>query len=259
MKVCNVDHAIFYQVLNAAFQARQVHPRVIELGVLRGDNALKLKAILAPSHLVLVDSWSATLCETYSAFDTLPAWVKPLESFADYFGGPLHDQRTFDQLHQACVAKFQGMPDVTILRSGTSEALMEIRRLSGPEPFDLIYVDANHQYEFVLRDLMLYQELAGPESVLMLNDCCFSPAGTQQNLGVLEAVGSFIKRTDFTPVALTNNDWSDAILVRKGSHMERLIDRLLVDSNVAFVDIPPQLLAAARVLQGSQAANLSFA
>ena len=64
MKVCNVDRAIFYQVLNAAFQARQVHPRVIELGVLRGDNALKLKAILAPSHLVLVDSWSATLCET---------------------------------------------------------------------------------------------------------------------------------------------------------------------------------------------------
>lgn len=55
-------------------------------------------------------------------------------------------------------------------------------------------------------------------------------------------------------MAITNTDWSDIILARKGS----LLEQVLHWSLVAFVDIPAQLLPAARLVRGDQRAHLSF-
>lgn len=93
---------------------------------------------------------------------------------------------------------------------------------------------------------------------MMLNDCCHSVMGTKQNLGVLEALGSFMKRTDFIPVAVTNTDWSDVILVRRNSRLVQLFDVALTNSDVLYVEIPHQLITAARVVYGAQRHNISF-
>lgn len=258
MKVCHIDRNVMYLVLSHAFKALSIQPRCIELGVCKGDNAQRLLETLSPPLLVLVDSWNTLSNKAYSPFEQLPPWVDPPEKYDFYFGGPTSEQATWDRLYEDCASRFASQPSVRIVRAGTIDALPLVRDISEGRPFDLIYVDASHQYEYVLRDLLYYQELLSPDGCFVLNDCCHSDAGTRQNLGVLEAVGSFIKRKEFVPVALTNTDWTDLVLTRKGNRLEQAIHWSLVHSDVAFVDLPHQLMTAARVVQGSQRVHLSF-
>ena len=258
MKVCSTHRDSLYYVVGAVFNALEKRPVVAELGVLRGENALKLRAALTPERMVLADSWSKESNKAYSPFDQLPPWVSPVDDYEYYYGGSLHDDATWDRLYEECVSKFLDMPEVTVIRSETIGAIDRIREQTGIEQFDFVYVDANHQYEYVLRDMMYYQEMLGPDGIMMLNDCCFSANGTKQNLGVLEALGSFMKRSDFIPVAMTNTDWSDVMLVRRNSVLVQLFDMALSNSDVPYVEIPHQLITAARVVYGAQRHNLSF-
>jgi len=109
-----------------------------------------------------------------------------------------------------------------------------------------------------LRDLLEWSELCAPDGVLMLNDCCHSPAGVRQNLGVLEAVGAFVKRSPFIPVLLTHTDWSDLVLCRSAGVMELLLDQVVRSIDLRYVEVPHQLLPAARVVQSAHGINISF-
>jgi len=261
MKVCMTDRQTLYQAAAAAFDSMRIEPVVVELGVLRGENAQVLQASLRPRQLFLVDSWCArTLVAHYSPFDPIPAWVRPVTDFAHYFGGPMEDQSTFDRLYEDCAGRFENQPRVTILRGDTIDELARLRgELGGDASVDFLYVDANHQYEFVFRELMEYASLCRPESLMMLNDCCHSAGGQRQNLGVLEAVARFIKVSDFRPIALTSTDYSDVVLARAGSRIGQVFAKVLEQSTIAHVDVPHQLLAAARVVYGSQGrVNISF-
>lgn len=258
MKVCHANRYNFYQVLERVFYAQNIKPKVMELGVLRGENALNMHKALAPELLVLVDSWSMSAAEAYCPFPELPVWVDSLDKYAPYYGGSMHEQATYDRLFEECQGRFEGLPNIHFIRSDTAGALKRIQPETGVEKFELIYIDANHQYEYILHDLMTYQDMVADEGCMVLNDCCHSHLGTRQNLGVLEAVTSFIKRSNFVPVALTNTDWSDLILVRRGSMIEQLIDHVITNSDIAFVDVPHQLLPAARIVQGQQGINISF-
>lgn len=122
-----------------------------------------------------------------------------------------------------------------------------MRDRHGDGAFDFIYVDANHQYEYVLRDLLYYQHLLSADGVMMLNDCCHSQKGMNQNLGVLEAVGNFMKRADFTPIALTSTDMSDLIIAREGSAVAKALDAAIDASDIGFVEVMPQMLPAAHI------------
>lgn len=258
MKVCEIDRNQMYAALQHGLRALQVQPRLVELGVCKGDNAQQLLDRLDPALLVLVDSWSTASNRDYCAFDPLPPWIDPPDAYDDYFGGPTWEQATWDRLHDGCQQRFAADARVRIVRATTAEAVPAVQRLADDSQFDLVYVDASHQYEYVLRDLMLYQGLVGAHGAFMLNDCCHSEAGLRQNLGVLEAVGNFVKRSDFVPVAITNGDWSDVILARRGSLLEQALHLTLMNSDVAFVEVPPQLLPAARLVRGDQRAHLAF-
>ncbi|MDD1975966.1 MULTISPECIES: class I SAM-dependent methyltransferase [Pseudomonas] len=259
MKACITHREIFYHLLHAVFQACEKKPVIAELGVLRGENALKLYNALAPEKMVLIDSWSPAANDAYSPFDPLPAWVEPVDSYAYYYGGPMDDPATWDALYQECLSKFVEMDNVTAIRADTISAIEQIQPITGIDKFDLVYIDANHQYEYILRDLMYYQDLVADDGFILLNDCCHSHLGTKQNLGVLEALSSFLKRSDFIPLAVTNTDWSDVILVRKNSIMVKLVDMALTNSDIPFVEIPHQLISAAKVIRGQQRVNISFA
>lgn len=259
MKVCTTYRETFYHVLNAVFTAYGKQPTVAELGVLKGENALRLYDALSPAQMVLIDSWSTAANDVYSPFDQLPPWVEPVDTYAYYYGGSLHDQATFDALHQQCLDRFADKDNVTVIPADTISAIDAIKPRTGIDKFDVIYIDASHQYEFILRDLMYYQELVTDDGFILLNDCCHSVNGTKQNLGVLEALSSFMKRSDFIPLAMTNTDWSDVILVRKSSVMVQLVDIALTNSDIPFVEIPHQLISAAKVVYGKQRINISFA
>jgi len=258
MKVCMTSREGLYRILGAAFKELGTRPNVAELGVHSGQNARALFDALAPSRLLLVDRWAASDIKDYTPFPTVPTYIRPLESenFTRYFGGDVRDQRTHDALLAKCRSRFSDGESVEILRAATDEAF-EVLKGSG-ERFDVVYIDANHQYEWVLRDLMLYSELVGPDGVIALNDCCSSIVGMEQNLGVLEAVGQFIKRSDFVPIALTSTHWSDLILVRRHSRLVSDLHDEIVAAGIAFVEVPASMLAGAFVLATPNGAMVSF-
>jgi hypothetical protein len=258
MKVCMAARDVFYRLANVVFQNTGVAPNVIEIGVHNGSNALVLYQTLNPKNLVLVDSWDNKNLDNYTPFSELPYWILPFESFHGYYGGDLRDQSTFDRLLEDCRAKFNGFSNVSIIKSDSIGAIKIIKENVGIDKFDFVYIDANHQYEFALRDLMYYSEMVAENGILALNDCCHSADGIQQNLGVLEATSSFIKRTDFVPVAMTNTAWTDVLLVRRGSQVEKLIDHNLRNSDVQFVEVPAHLLAASRVVDRPNGCYISF-
>ena len=56
--------------------------------------------------------------------------------------------------------------------------------------FDVMYVDANHQYEYVLRDMMEARKKLKPGGIMQMNDFYEGPGGVEQNLGVVRKVAS---------------------------------------------------------------------
>jgi hypothetical protein len=258
MKILFAGRDAIYAVLRACFDALGVRPGVAELGVLDGSNAARMLDLLSPSALYLIDAWSTDAFADYRRANAHRQWVDDLDRYAEYFGGPLTEQSTFDRLHDAVAARFAGEPSVRIVRAPTAAGRDALRReLAEGAKLDLVYVDASHQYETVLDDLLMYAEVLSPDGALQLNDCCHSDAGVRQNLGVLEAAVKFCKMSDFVPALLTNGDWSDLVLVRRASRLRRVIDEVVAGSDIAFVEIPGALLGAATVRSGKRA-NLSF-
>lgn len=257
MKVCNLNRAAFYQILSAVFDFIKLKPTIIELGVLRGQNAEVMHKILNPEKMYLIDTWNAEVSKlAFVPFDELPPWLNPPEAHDNYYGGPVNQQETFDNIYKDCLARFAQYGNVHVIKQDTAEAFREFSK--DKKKFNITYIDANHQYEWVLRDLMYWCNLVDDNGVIIMNDCCFSQNGAKQNLGVLEATSSFIKRTDFVPVLLTNTDWSDVVLARKGSKMEAVIDMVTKSSDASWVEIPYQLLGNAKIIYGSQKTNISF-
>lgn len=259
MKIVDCTRQGLYDIVSAAFQALAIQPAIIELGVHRGENAERLIGSLKPRHTILVDAWSAVTLKTYSHFEELPPWILPLTAFERYFGGSLSDQATFDRAHSATLDRFAGAKDLEVIRSDTIPAFEQIRGKIGKNSIDFIYIDANHQYDYVLRDLLYYKDLLTEEGVIMLNDCCHSQKGMNQNLGVLEAVGNFIKRTDFVPLALSSTDMSDLVLARSGSRIAKAVGDAFDRSDLFFVEVLPQLLPLARIHVSAEGrARVSF-
>ena len=257
MKVIQHDRLYLYKILHKSFSSLNIYPNIIELGVLNGLNSKALQENLQPTLLVLLDAWSSDIFNDYRSTNANRYWVSPIDSFSDYFGGPISDQNTFDKLFTDTQNLFIHDNSVNIIRENTRQGWHTLRKLYPNMKFDLIYIDASHQYETVFDDLMLYQDLVSHTGCIQLNDCCHSNAGVLQNLGVLEATVKFIKMTDFIPVVITNTDWSDVILCRKNNPLICAIDNSILSSDVSYVEVPPQLLGNLRVVNGART-NLSF-
>jgi len=246
-------------VLAQAFTTLKITPSIVELGVLRGGNASAMLAALKPKKMVLIDSWSSdAMLGAFHPFDKSPPWIAPINILEKYYGGSLNEQDTFDRIYHECVARFADNKNVEIIRDDTVEILEKFKSAGRNEDFNIVYVDANHRYEYVLRELLCWKDSVAANGVLVLNDCCHSAGAVELNFGVLPALTEFIKRTDFIPVLMTNTDWADVVLVRKHSPIEKLIDQVATNSNMAFVDIPHQLLGAAKIVSGSLRRNVSF-
>lgn len=229
----------------------------MELGVLRGENALQIHRALSPESLFLIDAWSSEVFIEYDRINSHRSWVTPIEQYSNYFGGSVFDQATLELLFEQTCRRFADIPNVQILRTDTRNAMKVLESQEVlPRGIDFVYVDANHQYESVFDDLMLYSKIVSRNGVIQLNDCCHSEAGVRQNLGVLEAVARFVKMSNFVPVAMTNTDFSDLILANRGSQTQQLLHKVIDRAKIIYVEVPEQLLASARV-RGDRG-NISF-
>lgn len=257
MKVLIGTRELIYRVMGASFTSIGVRPRVAEVGVLKGGNAQVMEELLSPSTLHLIDSWSKDPIQEYVNNNSHRAWTENISAFANYYGGPLDEQSTFDNLYQEVTRKFSDKPHVTIIRASSLEAVKILKKYPTPPLFDLLYLDASHQYETVLDDLLLYQEFVPPDGVIQMNDCCHSKDGLKQNLGVLEATVKFLKMSDFVAVLTTNTDYTDVLLARRDSKLVGVIDAVVNSNDITYVEVPPQLLGALTIRSGRRI-NPSF-
>lgn len=178
-----------------------------EIGVYRGDFSQNVLEICNPSELVLIDSWAYALAEhnpfpdiseNYTAFLGKNHW----EHFGD---NPVTTQ---DDNYNFVKNRFAHDSRVKVVRNQSYKAIMET-----PDGyFDVMYIDANHTYDYVLRDMLEARPKLRPGGIMLLNDFYEGPDGFEANLGVMSAVNSFMKRYDYYYIAMTHGPWGDVAL-----------------------------------------------
>ena len=227
-----------------------VRPKIVELGVLDGVNARQLVKTLQPQYSLFVDSWSSReLLDNYSVFDPLPSWTKPANFYEKYFKGPLDKQSTFDSLHQSAIENLNGIDNCQIKKANTFDEFKIQSKIGSV--FDYIYLDANHQYEYVLRELLEWSQLSNSNTLIQLNDCVYSEKGSWQNLGVLSALREFLMRSiEWRVISQTTGNFADVLLCKKNSAIEKNIYSIMFKSNINFVELPDHLVFTSKCNMG---------
>lgn len=106
----------------------------VEIGVAAGDNALFILRTLPIKKLYLVDPYI-----TY-------------EEAGDNVGGKYNIQSTFDNVLKVARKRLGKFGDkVEFIRKKSEDATDDI-----PDDLDFVYIDGNHDYEYVKKDLELY-------------------------------------------------------------------------------------------------------
>lgn len=153
-----------------------------EIGVFAGEFAERLVR-QNPSHLTLIDAWSSPDGQLFSGD-------------VDGNNGVSLPQ---DYLYGLVVSRFAKESHVTILRGWTWDILPTLADSS----LDYVYMDADHSYEGMKRDLKLIEKKLKPEGLLMGHDyeMNFAKAKIPWKFGVQQAVDEFCQETDFKLIA----------------------------------------------------------
>lgn len=147
-----------------------------EIGVLRGDFSARILEVVRPRELHLIDPWH------FMPSNQIPQWQ-------------------MDEWHESVCRRFErerAAGVVTIHR----EPSIEAGRRFADAYFDWVYIDGDHAYEAVKRDLETYYEKLKPGGYLTGDDYHF--AGDWDD-GVTIAVDEFIARGICTPMYLKRN------------------------------------------------------
>lgn len=159
-----------------------------ELGVYKGDFSAKILA-RRPRKLHLIDPWK---------FEPDPEYK------SSWYGGSVGEsQARMDAVYESVVARF---------RSEISTAKLEVHRSNSascssqfPDNyFDWIYIDGNHQYEFVKQDLETYFPKVKLHGLIAGDD--YATIGWWQD-GVTRAVDEAIASGRFEKILIENHQF----------------------------------------------------
>jgi hypothetical protein len=141
-----------------------------EIGVWKGAYSKKILKITKPNNLHLIDPW------------------KFLGQFPGrWYGGSIaKDQTDMDVIFRKVQNSFRNYDNVIINRGESNKILLDF-----PDSyFDWIYIDGNHEYEYVLEDLKLSYEKVKPNGFILGDDYNWEPG---KNYPVKKAVNDFLK------------------------------------------------------------------
>ena len=127
---------------------------ILEIGTNKGDFSIVLLEKFKPKKLVLVDPWIAEKEKIYQS-----SW------YGNVDGG---SQKIQDSYYQNVKKKFGqqiNKKQVEILRMKSSEAFKILKN-----KFDLIYIDGNHLYNYVLEDLENSLNIINNNGLIVLDD-----------------------------------------------------------------------------------------
>jgi hypothetical protein len=204
-----------------------------EVGVYRGDFSQRIFDAANPSELHLIDNWRFDVEDHNPSGDSA-------EHFSN-FSGKIHWQHfgddpnaTQEQNYQHVKTRFAGAGNVKIIRANSVDGIAGLP----DQHFDVMYVDANHQYEYVLRDMMEVRKKLKQGGIMLLNDFYEGPGGAEQNLGVMSAVNTFVKRYGFHYLAMSHGSFADVALTDDPTSptVHQFLANL-VNSNLVFIGI----------------------
>lgn len=207
--------------------------RWAEVGVYRGDFSQWILNTAKPSELYLIDNWKFDVADHDRFRDSA-------ENFAG-FSGKIHWQHfgddpnaTQEQNYQHVKTRFAKAANVKVIRADSLEGMGQLP----DRHFDVMYVDANHQYDYVLRDMMEAKKKLKSGGIMLMNDFYEGPGGVEQNLGVMAAVNTFVKRYGYHYVAMSHGSFADVALTDDpASSLVREFLNNLKNSELVFIGI----------------------
>lgn len=209
-----------------------------EVGVYKGDFSQIVLDSCAPSQYYLIDNWKFELKQHNPFEDTT-------ENFANFRGrihwehygddANAHQEENFEYVKK----RFSGVPSVKVIRE---ESVKGIQGL-GDAQLDVIYIDANHQYEHVLRDMLHARKKLKPGGIMFMDDFYEGPGGYEQNEGVMGAVNSFVKRTDYVYLAMSCGSFANVALTSDptSTFVQGFLENLK-DSEFQFIGVSDVLV-----------------
>ena len=127
---------------------------ILEIGAHKGDFSTILLEKFKPKKLVLVDPWIAEKEKVYQS-----SWYGNFDGVG---------QKIQDSYYENLKKKFEqqiNKKQIEILRMKSSEAFKMLKN-----KFDLIYIDGNHLYNYVLEDLENSLNIINDDGLIILDD-----------------------------------------------------------------------------------------
>jgi predicted O-methyltransferase YrrM len=145
-KCSNSNHRAHY--LSFITWALNIDVKMIaEIGVNRGETSQIFRNLFPEARLFLVDPWQLSTEYLHSA--------TPIS----------RKQKHYDKAYSLVTEQFKNDPNITILRMTSTEAIAHT-----PEQFDLVFIDANHEYMHVKQDILSWLPKVRPGGILAGHD-----------------------------------------------------------------------------------------
>lgn len=145
----------------------------IEIGVHDGDHAIDIMENLPVKKLYLIDPWI---------------------SYKDYDESVGNPRKTTNALNERMEVTRKLMKKygnkVVLIRKFSEDAANQFK----DESVDFVYIDGNHQYEFVKKDLEKYYPKVKKGGVIGGDDYTSSSETEMEHFGVFRAVNEFFKK-----------------------------------------------------------------
>ena len=151
--------------------------RICEMGVLKGDFAEVIYALCEPKEFVLVDAWQG-------------------EVISGNVNGMNLERFDGEDLYHYVSERFSMEKSIKILREFTTKALKNF-----PDNyFDMIYIDADHTYKAVAKDLKWAHKKIKNAGFIMGHDYEMNAEKTSESyeFGVKKAVDEFCDKNNQT-------------------------------------------------------------
>jgi hypothetical protein len=198
-----------------------------EIGVAQGDFAAVILAKAQPKQLHLIDPWSHLEADVKDGAEHLSRLEK-----GD--APPVPANAEGDKQHDAIVARFAADKRVVVHRQYSYRAVSAFADKS----LDFVYIDGNHAYEYVLRDLHDFAAKVKDDGLILGHDFFEDEFAAKNGYGVIDAVNAFLKRTGYIFLALTWEPFSTYVIAKRNEGFARAFMGRCLESSVGMIEIP---------------------
>lgn len=165
--------------------------RVAEIGVAGGNFSECINTINQPRQLSLIDCWKKQ-----------PQRVYQNDSYN-------RSQLIQDHLYKSVLKRFSKNPNIKIIKNFSAHAAKSFE----DGYFDWIYLDANHAYESVHKDLLVWRGKVNPRGIIAGND--YTDLSFFHS-GVVQAVDEFCKQEKWLMYLIDDDPWHNYALGKDG-------------------------------------------